>query len=156
GIVKLAVIGTMLFALLWPERDRLDSLVFIDMARTLPMVQTLSLKLLRGGVAVLGVVAALDYLSQYQQWVQRQEMSLHEVNDEFKSIEGAPPIKQRIRQLRQSRMRRRMMAAVPNATVVITNPTHFAVALQYERGMNAPLCVAKGVDAFALRIREVA
>jgi flagellar biosynthetic protein FlhB len=83
-------------------------------------------------------------------------MSLLELKDEFKDTEGDPKIKARIRQLRQERMRRRMMAAVPNATVVITNPTHFAVALQYERGMNAPICVAKGIDALALRIRDVA
>jgi flagellar biosynthetic protein FlhB len=83
-------------------------------------------------------------------------MSLRELKDEYKDTEGDPKIKARIRQLRQARMRKRMMAAVPNATVVITNPTHFAVALQYEAGMNAPRCLAKGVDAVALKIREVA
>jgi flagellar biosynthetic protein FlhB len=65
-------------------------------------------------------------------------------------------VKGKIRQIRESRMRKRMMAAVPEASVVITNPTHFAVALKYERGMNAPICVAKGMDAVALKIREVA
>ena len=65
-------------------------------------------------------------------------------------------MKGKIRQIRESRMRKRMMAAVPEASVVITNPTHFAVALKYERGMNAPVCVAKGMDAIALKIREVA
>ena len=64
--------------------------------------------------------------------------------------------RRKIRQIREGRMRKRMMAAVPEATVVITNPTHFAVALKYERGMNAPVCVAKGMDAIALKIREVA
>ena len=83
-------------------------------------------------------------------------MSLREMKDEFKQTEGDPAIKAKIRQLRQARMRKRMMAAVPKASVVITNPTHFAVALQYERGMNAPVCVAKGIDAIALKIREVA
>jgi flagellar biosynthesis protein FlhB len=65
-------------------------------------------------------------------------------------------IKGKIRQLRQARARKRMMAAVPKASIVITNPTHYAIALQYERGMNAPVCVAKGVDLIARRIREVA
>ena len=65
-------------------------------------------------------------------------------------------VKGKIRQIREGRMRKRMMAAVPKASVVITNPTHYAVALKYERGMNAPICVAKGVDAIALKIREVA
>ena len=83
-------------------------------------------------------------------------MSLHELKEEFKQTEGDPKIKGKIKQIRQERMRRRMMAAVPKASVVITNPTHYAVALQYERGMNAPLCLAKGIDSLALKIREVA
>ena len=83
-------------------------------------------------------------------------MSLHEIKQEFKQTDGDPMIKGKIKQIRQARMRKRMMAAVPQASVVITNPTHFAVALQYERGMNAPICVAKGVDALARKIREVA
>jgi flagellar biosynthetic protein FlhB len=81
---------------------------------------------------------------------------VRELKEEFKQTEGDPIVKGKIRQLRQSRMRKRMMAEVPKASVVIANPTHFAVALQYDRGMNAPLCVAKGVDALALKIREVA
>jgi flagellar biosynthesis protein FlhB len=83
-------------------------------------------------------------------------MSLKEIKDEFKETDGDPKIKAKIRQLRQSRVRKRMMAAVPTATVVITNPTHFAVALKYDRGMTAPVCVAKGQDMIALKIREVA
>src|SRR5213076_106544 len=73
-----------------------------------------------------------------------------------KQTDGDPGIKAKIRQIRQTRMRKRMLAAVPQASVVITNPTHFAVALQYERGMNAPICVAKGADLIALKMREVA
>ena len=83
-------------------------------------------------------------------------MSLREIKEEFKQTEGDPAIKAKIRQLRQARMRKRMMAEVPKASVIITNPTHYAVALQYERGMNAPVCLAKGVDNIALKIREVA
>jgi flagellar biosynthetic protein FlhB len=83
-------------------------------------------------------------------------MSLRELKDEFKQTEGDPAVKGKIRQIRQNRMRKRMMAAVPKASVVITNPTHFAVALQNERGMSAPVCVAKGTDLIARKIREVA
>ena len=107
-------------------------------------------------VAMLAVVAAADYLFQYRQWYERQKMSLREIKEEFKQSEGDPTIKGKIKQLRQARMRKRMMAAVPKASVIITNPTHYAVALQYERGMEAPICVAKGVDALALKIREIA
>jgi flagellar biosynthetic protein FlhB len=78
------------------------------------------------------------------------------LKEEFRQSEGDPAIKGKIRQMRQARARRRMMAAVPKASLVITNPTHFAVALRYERGMNAPICVAKGVDLIARKIREIA
>jgi flagellar biosynthetic protein FlhB len=83
-------------------------------------------------------------------------MSLREMKEEFKQSEGDPHVKGRIRQLRQQRMKKRMMAAVPKASVIITNPTHYSVALSYERGMPAPVCVAKGADRIALKIREVA
>jgi flagellar biosynthetic protein FlhB len=107
-------------------------------------------------VAILFLVAAADYLFQYRQWFERQKMSLREMKEEFKQTEGDPLVKGKIRQLRQARMRKRMMAAVPKASVIITNPTHYAIALQYDRGMEAPVCLAKGIDAVALKIREVA
>jgi len=107
-------------------------------------------------VAVLAIVAIADYLFQYRTWYERQKMSLQEIKEEFKQSEGDPHIKGRLRQLRQARMKKRMMAAVPKASVIITNPTHYSVALQYERGMPAPLCLAKGADHIALKIREVA
>jgi flagellar biosynthetic protein FlhB len=84
-------------------------------------------------------------------------MSRQELKDEFKQMEGDPLIKNRLRQLRMERARRRMMADVPKADVVVTNPTHYAVALQYDQlTMTAPKVVAKGVDKVAQRIREVA
>jgi flagellar biosynthesis protein FlhB len=156
GLLKLVVIGGIMTGLLWPQRDRLESLVTVDVAAVLPITQSLSLDMLGAVVAVLAIIAAADYLFQYRQWYERQKMSLHEIKQEFKQTDGDPMIKGKIRQLRQARMKKRMMAAVPQASVVITNPTHFAVALQYERGMNAPICVAKGVDALARKIREVA
>jgi flagellar biosynthesis protein FlhB len=156
GLAKLALIGGIMAALLWPERSRLDGLVDTDPAGLLDLTRSLSLNMLGVVVAVLAVIAALDYLWQYRQWHERQKMSLRELKEEFKQTEGDPAIKAKIRQLRQTRARKRMMAAVPKASVVITNPTHFAVALQYERGMNAPVCLAKGADSIAQRIRKVA
>jgi flagellar biosynthetic protein FlhB len=102
------------------------------------------------------VVAIADYFFQYRTWFERQKMSLQDMKEEFKQSEGDPHIKARIRQLRMERMKKRMMAAVPKASVIITNPTHYSVALRYERGMAAPVCVAKGVDTIALKIREIA
>jgi len=156
GLLKLAVVGTVLTLLMWPARRRLEGLVSTDPAAIAPFTRSLSLQLFGAVVAILALIAAVDYLFQYRQWYERQKMSLREIRDEFKEQEGDPKIKAKIRQLRVSRMRRRMMASVPSATVVITNPTHFAVALQWERGMNAPVCVAKGQDRIALKIREVA
>jgi flagellar biosynthetic protein FlhB len=156
GLLKLALIGGVMTALLWPQRHRLESTVAVDPAGILPLARSLSLDMLGAVVAVLALIAAADYLFQYRQWFERQKMSLRELKEEFKQSEGDPMVKAKIRQLRQARSKKRMMAAVPQASVVITNPTHFAVALQYERGMNAPVCVAKGVDVLARKIREVA
>jgi flagellar biosynthetic protein FlhB len=156
GLVKLFVIGFVMLALLWPQRDRLEGLVQTDILGTLSITRSLSLDMLTAVIAVLFLVAAADYLFQYRQWFERQKMSVREMKEEFKQTEGDPLVKGKIRQLRQARMRKRIIAGVPKASVIITNPTHFAVALQYERGMDAPICVAKGVDALALKIREVA
>ena len=156
GLVKLLVVGSVLTAMMWPERGRLMALVRSDPTAMLPLAQSLALKLLGAVVAMLAVVAAADYLFQYRQWYERQKMSLQELKEEFKQTEGDPAIKGKMKQVRTSRMRKRMIANVPKAAVVITNPTHYSIALQYERGMEAPVCVAKGVDALALKIREVA
>jgi flagellar biosynthetic protein FlhB len=156
GVAKLVLVGGAIVALLWPQRQRLAGLVGIDTAALLPFTTALVLQMLGTVVAILAVVAAADYLFQYRQWYERQKMSLREMKEEFRQSEGDPMVKGKLRQLRQSRMRRRIAAAVPKASVVITNPTHFAVALKYERGMNAPVCVAKGADLLARRIREIA
>jgi flagellar biosynthetic protein FlhB len=156
GLAKLALIGSVMAALLWPQRHRLEGLVATDPAGILPFTKSLSLTVMGAVVAILAIVAAADYLFQYRVWFERQKMSLRELKEEFKQSEGDPAIKGKIKQMRYVRMKKRMMAAVPKASVIITNPTHFAVALQYEPGMNAPLCLAKGMDAIALKIREIA
>jgi flagellar biosynthesis protein FlhB len=156
GLFKLAALGGVMTAILWPERHRLESMLRYDPAAIFGLVTSLSLHLMGAVVAMLAVVAIADYFFQYRQWYNRQKMSLREMKEEFKQSEGDPQVKGRIRQLRQARMRKRMMAAVPKASVIITNPTHFSVALSYERGMPAPVCVAKGVDNIALKIREIA
>jgi len=156
GLLKLALVGTVLTALLWPERHRLEGLIGTDVALIIPFTKVMSLKLLGAVVAILAIIAGADYFFQYRQWFEKQKMSLRELKEEFKQTEGDPKIKAKIRQIRYSRSRKRMMASVPKATVVVTNPTHFAIALHYERGMPAPICVAKGADLIALKIREIA
>jgi flagellar biosynthesis protein FlhB len=156
GLAKLLIIGAVIASLLWPQRHRLGGLIATDPAVILPFTHTLAMQMLGSVVAILALVAAADYLFQYRQWYERQKMSVHEMKEEFRQSEGDPMVKGKIRQMRQARARKRMMAAVPKASLVITNPTHFAIALKYERGMNAPICLAKGVDLIARRIREVA
>ncbi len=156
GLAKLCLVGAILAGLLWPQRRFLSGFITTDLAAILPATRSLAVQMLGAVVAVLTVIATLDYLFQYRQWFDRQKMSLREMKEEYRQSEGDPMVKGKLRQLRNSRMKKRMMAAVPKASVVITNPTHFAVALQYERGMNAPVCVAKGVDLIARKIREVA
>ena len=110
-----------------------------------------------GVLAFLALVAGFDWFWQRYRFMQRMKMTKEELKEDFKATEGDPRIKARIRQLRQERARRRMMQQVPKATVVVMNPTHYAVALRYEAGETAaPVCVAKGLDSLALRIREVA
>jgi flagellar biosynthesis protein FlhB len=154
GLAKIGVVGAVMAALLWPQRHMLDGLVSADPMLILPLTRSLAMKMLGAVVAILAVVATADYLFQYRQWYEREKMSLRDLKEEYRQTEGDPAIKGKLRQLRNTRMR--IMAAVPKASVVITNPTHFAVALRYERGMNAPVCVAKGVDLIARKIREVA
>jgi len=156
GLFKVLALGAVMTAVLWPERSRLDAMVRLDPNAILGTTRTLTLQLLGAVVAMLALVAIADYLLQYRQWFERQKMSLREIKEEFKQSEGDPHIKARIRQLRAVRMKKRMMAAVPKASVIITNPTHYSVALSYERGMSAPVCVAKGMDNIALKIREIA
>jgi flagellar biosynthesis protein FlhB len=156
GLFKLTALGAVMAAILWPERHRLEAMVRFDPQALLGVTTSMSLHLMGAVVAMLAIVAVGDYLFQYRSWYERQKMSLQEIKEEFKQSEGDPHVKGRMWQLRQARMKKRMMAAVPKASVIITNPTHYSVALQYERGMAAPVCVAKGVDNMAFKIREIA
>jgi flagellar biosynthetic protein FlhB len=156
GLIKLAIVSVVLVLILYPQRDKLDVMIQLDVAMLLPLVLELSLQLVAGVIAIMTIVAVADFFYQKHKWMEKQKMSIKEIKDEFKQQEGDPTVKAKLRQLRMERSRGRMMAAVPDASVVLTNPTHYSVALKYDEGMGAPLCVAKGVDDVALRIREVA
>ena len=156
GLAKIFAVGALASWLLWRERDRLEGLVGREPVDVLSVTLSLALKLLGSILALHAAVTVGDVILQRFAWLRRQRMTKEEVKRESKEQDGNPEIKAKIRQLRAQRVRKRMMAAVPKATVVITNPTHYAVALRYEKGQAAPICVAKGVDEVALRIREVA
>lgn len=156
GLFKVLALGAVMTAVLWPERYRLESMVRFDVSSIMVVTTSLTLQLMGAVVAMLAIVAIGDFFFQYRTWYERQKMSLQDMKMEYKQSEGDPHIKGKLRQLRQQRSKKRMMAAVPQASVIITNPTHYAVALRYERGMPAPICVAKGIDSLALKIREIA
>jgi flagellar biosynthetic protein FlhB len=156
GLVKLAVVSGVLWFVLAPEIDQVEVLITGEVSMILADFLDLSIKIFGAVLAVVTVMAIADYVYQRNKWWQRQKMTVQETRDEYKQMEGDPKVKGRIRAIRQERSRKRMMASVPDATVVITNPTHFAVALKYDKVMPAPICVAKGADAVAFRIRELA
>jgi flagellar biosynthetic protein FlhB len=156
GLAKIGLVSSVIVAVIAPQMGSITQLIGGDYTMILPVAVELIMQLLIAVVAVMAVVAALDWLWTRHTWYERQRMSLRDIRDEHKDAEGDPIIKAKLRQIRQARMRKRMMSEVPKATVVITNPTHYAIALKYEKGMAAPICVAKGVDALALRIRELA
>lgn len=156
GLVKIAIVSAVLWFVLAPEAERAESMMFEEPVSILNDFMNLSMKIFGAVLAIVTIIAIADFIYQRQRWWNRMKMTLQETKDEYKQQEGDPKIKGRIRQIRFERSRRRMMAAVPDATVVITNPTHYAVALKYDSSMGAPQCVAKGADAIALRIRELA
>jgi flagellar biosynthetic protein FlhB len=117
----------------------------------------LVMRLLTGMLVVLLVIAIADVVYQRMEHYKKMRMTKQEVKDEYRQSEGDPHVRARLRQLRAEKARQRMMQAVPQADVVITNPTHYAIALKYKpEEMDAPVCVAKGTDEVALRIREIA
>ncbi len=156
GILKITIVGVIMVAIVWPERDILDRLMHSDVRVILPIVFDFILMLMAATLFIMFFVAAADYIYQKNKWFEKQKMSMKEVKDEYKQTEGDPHIKAKIRQLRVEKSRQRMMANVPNAAVVITNPTHFSVALQYDDNTPAPIVVAKGVDEIAFKIRTIA
>lgn len=156
GLFKLIALGVVMVMVLWPDRMRMESFLRVDPAELLPAITGMTVHLLAAVVAILAAVAIADYFFQYRTWYERHKMSLQEMKEEFKQSEGDPHVKGRIKQLRVQRAKKRMMAQVPKASVIITNPTHYSVALAYDRSMSAPVCVAKGVDNLAFKIREIA
>ncbi|MBI3025417.1 MAG: EscU/YscU/HrcU family type III secretion system export apparatus switch protein, partial [Candidatus Tectomicrobia bacterium] len=154
---KVALVGYVGYLTLseaWPELPKLSQM---PPASVLEFLLAFALKIILRSTVVLIFLAAVDYAFQRYTFERSIMMSKDEVKQEYKQREGDPLVKARIRQVQRDISRRRMMAAVPKADVVITNPTHYAVAVLYVRGeMDAPMVVAKGRGFIAQRIREIA
>jgi flagellar biosynthetic protein FlhB len=156
-LAKLAMVAVVATAVLWPKAVALDQLVGADPIMIGETAGGLVVAMVKSVAIMVGALALFDFVYQRHSWLSRMKMSLQEVKDEHKQTEGDPKIKAKMRAIGIQRSRKRMMAAVPEASVIITNPTHYAIALKYDHGtMNAPVVVAKGVDAIALKIREIA
>lgn len=157
GLAKLGVVGAVVAALMIPEFSKVEMTITMDSQELIRLIMHLAARLMIGVLAVITLIAALDYLYQRMSFLRSMRMSRQEIKDELKQTEGDPQVRARLRQIRQERARRRMMAAVPESTVLVTNPTHYAIALKYDlETMAAPVLTAKGADNVALKMREVA
>ena len=157
GMVKLGIVGTVTVIAAAPMFTDVALLPAFEIVATLDRVQEITVIILVVTVMIMTVIAVLDFVYQKYDHKEKLKMTKQEVKDERKQQDGDPKIKQRIAALRMERQRERMMQAVSKADVVITNPTHYSVALEYDmETMPAPGLVGKGVDLIALRIREVA
>lgn len=157
SVLKLAAISAAMMYAVWPEAIAITEAGRMNPAGMLSMTQAIAGRLMVAAIVVIGLIAALDYLYQRWSFMQRMRMSRRDIRDEVKQQEGDPHIRARLRQIRLERSRKRMMQNVQKSTVIITNPTHYSVALRYDPEVDAaPMCMAKGVDEVALRIREKA
>jgi flagellar biosynthetic protein FlhB len=157
GFFKIFIVGAILAKALWPDRGLLIGLVEAGEAGLLSAVSREILKLLALVALAMAAIAGLDYAFTRRSWKRRLRMTKEEVRRELKETEGDPVIRGRLRRERDMRARRRTLAAVRDATVLIMNPTHFAVALRYDPDRDAaPVCLAKGLDDLALRMRFTA
>lgn len=157
SLVKMVILGALIYFVLIIH---MEEIILLTGKSVLSMATTVEIILIRIILAVLAIAALLaiaDFLFQKSQYIRDQRMSRKELKDEYKESEGDPHIKGRQKQIRLDRARARMMQEIPNADVVVTNPTHYAVALRYDKAKEqAPRIVAMGVDNIALRIRELA
>lgn len=157
GIAKVFVVGMICVWIIAPKFKYFPLLPSMEINAILDFIHDIVVYLIFTVVIAIAVLALIDYGYQFYTHRKKLRMSKQEMKDEYKQTEGDPLVKSRIRSLRIERARRRMMDNVPKASVVLTNPTHYSVALQYELDvMDAPKLVAKGVDSLALKIREVA
>ena len=157
AVLKVLLVSAVAWWVLAPHARELPGLITVGPLGILKYSIDVGKSLMLAVLALLALGAVLDFIWQRRRFLTRMKMTKEELKEDFKQSEGDPHIKARQRQIRMERARRRMIQKVPTATVVVVNPTHYAVALRYEQGQTpAPECVAKGVDAVALKIREVA
>jgi flagellar biosynthetic protein FlhB len=157
SVLKISFIGLVTFGFLWWQKDKLMPLGQLAPASAATVLGKSVSEMGIAASAVLMFVAALDYVYQRYDYEKNLRMSKQDIKDEYKKTEGDPQMKSKIKERQRQMAMRRMMQEVPKADVVITNPTHYAVALKYDGDhMDAPVVAAKGVDYIAVKIKEIA
>ncbi|NLK62801.1 MAG: flagellar biosynthesis protein FlhB [Fusobacteria bacterium] len=155
-LAKLTAIGLYSYKTVKKSFDKVLNIPFVDLMESYIFIFQLCYDMILKIAIVLFVIAVADFF--YQKWEHNKSlrMSKQEIKDEFKQSEGDPMIKGKMRQMQRAMLQKKMIQDVPKATVILTNPTHISVALKYERGMGAPVLLAKGADTIAFRIRDIA
>jgi flagellar biosynthetic protein FlhB len=157
GLLKISIIGYSTYLIFKSYENEILATVEVSLGGLMDIFSHLSFLIILSACVLMLLVAATDFLYQKFEYLKSLKMTKQELKEEYKQSEGNPEIKAKLKQIRQERARRRMMAAVPKADVVIRNPTHYAVALKYEQNaMVAPKVVALGQDLIALNIIKVA
>ncbi|GAB4168469.1 MAG: flagellar biosynthesis protein FlhB [Rickettsiaceae bacterium] len=157
GVFKISLVGTFVLMVILADVKELSQYQELSIAGIIDQLATMVKHILILVTIIMAAIAAVDYSYQSYEHYKELKMTKQEVKDEYKQAEGNPEIKQKLRSLRRSQAKKRIKVTVPQATVVITNPEHYAIALKYEvGGFSAPVCVAKGLDLIAQSIKEIA
>jgi flagellar biosynthesis protein FlhB len=157
SLLKIVIIGTVTFFVIWMYKDEMMMVAFKNVEGALAFFGRVTIIMGIAATIALLLLAVFDYAYQRFDFEKNIRMSKQDIRDEYKNIEGDPLIKSKIKEKQRQIAMRRMMSEIPNADVVITNPTHFAIAIKYDENQaSAPYVVAKGVDHIAFKIKEVA
>jgi len=157
GIFKITLVGAFVYLVILADIKELSQYQELSIAGILGQLKTMLYDILILVTIIMAAIAALDYSYQKYDHHNQLKMTKQEVKDEYKQTEGNPEIKQKLRDLRREQSQKRIKQTVPQATVVITNPQHYAVALKYDvNSLEAPICVSKGLDLIAQKIKEIA
>ena len=155
-LFKMVVISFITFTTIYGKSSELFNMTNMELPQAMHLFFFIVLEMLAKVIVFMIIVSAFDYFFQRRQYINSLKMTKHEMKEEFKEMEGDPLVKSQLQDMARKIVSRTMLKAVPEADVVITNPTHFAVALKYENGDYAPVVTAKGADHIALRIKEIA
>lgn len=155
-LFKMLIIAFLTFTIINGKRNELFNMINMELSQAMRVFFFIVLELLAKVIIFLIIVSIFDYFFQRRQHIKSLKMTKHEMKEEFKEMEGDPLVKSQLQEMARKIVNRTMLKSVPEADVIITNPTHFAVALKYNNGDYAPTVTAKGADHIALRIKEIA